>query len=153
MGQCLCLSWKGGCFQHQRIQSSVNQIYYQLYWTRVEKSKTRPFKNIAGSCWRLHDVGTSIVIRPLHLNRDWSLLSVQICSGQSPNLKQTTTHVEEPSDPSFLTYHHQCDQQKSPNVCKSCPKMISLENHRFWHLYKNCLGMWDIGQINYCQWL
>ena len=22
----------------------------------------------------------------------------------------------------------QCDQKKSPNVCKSCPKMISLEN-------------------------
>ena len=23
--------------------------------------------------------------------------------------------------------HHQCDQKKSPNVYKSCPKMISLE--------------------------
>ena len=31
--------------------------------------------------------------------------------------------------------------KKSPNVYKSCPKMISLENEKFWHLYKNCLIM------------
>ena len=34
--------------------------------------------------------------------------------------------------------------KKSPNVYKSCPKMISLENEWFWHLYKNCLTMWSI---------
>ena len=41
----------------------------------------------------------------------------------------------------------QCDQKKSPNVYKSCPKMISLEKDRFWHLYKNCQRMRGIGQI------
>ena len=25
-----------------------------------------------------------------------------------------------------------------------CPKLISLGNYRFWHLYKNCLRMWKI---------
>ena len=32
--------------------------------------------------------------------------------------------------------------KKLPIVYKRCPKMISLEN--FWHLYKNCLRMWEI---------
>ena len=27
-----------------------------------------------------------------------------------------------------IHHHHQCDQKKSPNVYKSCPKMISLKN-------------------------
>ena len=31
-----------------------------------------------------------------------------------------------------------------PNVYKSCPIMISLENKRFWHHYKNCLRTWEI---------
>ena len=35
-------------------------------------------------------------------------------------------------------------RRKSHNVYKSCPKMISLENERFWHLYKICLGMKEI---------
>ena len=35
-------------------------------------------------------------------------------------------------------------RKKSPNVYKSCPKMISIENESFWHLYKNCPGMWEI---------
>ena len=39
---------------------------------------------------------------------------------------------------------YQCDQKKLPNVCKSCPKMISSKNDIFWHLYKNCLRMWEI---------
>ena len=34
--------------------------------------------------------------------------------------------------------------KKSPNVYKSCPKMIPLENERFRHVYKNCLKMWAI---------
>ena len=29
-------------------------------------------------------------------------------------------------------YRNQCDQIKSPNVCKSCPKMILLEKLRIW---------------------
>ena len=33
--------------------------------------------------------------------------------------------------PYFLQSRPQCDQKKSPNVCKSCPKLISLENDRF----------------------
>ena len=39
---------------------------------------------------------------------------------------------------------YQRDQKKLPNVYKSCLKLISLENDRFWHLYKNCLRMWEI---------
>ena len=35
-------------------------------------------------------------------------------------------------------------RKKSPNVYKTCPKIILLENDRFWHLYKNSLGMWEI---------
>ena len=35
-------------------------------------------------------------------------------------------------------------RKKLPNVYKSCPKMISLEKDRFWHLYKNCVKMWEI---------
>ena len=42
----------------------------------------------------------------------------------------------------------QCDQIKSPNVYKSCPKVISLEKEWLWHLHKNCLTMWvDLGKI------
>ena len=39
---------------------------------------------------------------------------------------------------------NQCDHKKTPNVYKSCPKMMSRENERFWHIYKNCLRMWKI---------
>ena len=46
--------------------------------------------------------------------------------------------------PGLQMNQHQCDQKKSPIVYKSCPKIISLENARFWHLYKNCLRMWAI---------
>ena len=38
-------------------------------------------------------------------------------------------------------------RKKSPNVYKSYPKMISLKNDRFWHLYKNCLRLWEIWPI------
>ena len=31
-----------------------------------------------------------------------------------------------------------------PNVYKSCPKMISLENDWFWQLNKNCLRIKEI---------
>ena len=35
-------------------------------------------------------------------------------------------------------------RKKSPNVCKSCPKMISMVKWLIWHLYKNCLRMLEI---------
>ena len=35
-------------------------------------------------------------------------------------------------------------RKKSPNVYISCPKMISLKNDSYRHLYKNCLRMWEI---------
>ena len=44
----------------------------------------------------------------------------------------------------WMPHIRQCDQKKSPNVYKSCPTMISLENDWFWHLYKKCLRMWEI---------
>ena len=34
--------------------------------------------------------------------------------------------------------------KKSPNVYKSCPKMISLENLKFLTPFNNCLRMWEI---------
>ena len=37
----------------------------------------------------------------------------------------------------------QCDQKKSPNVYKSCPKWFHYKNDRFWHLFNNCLRMWE----------
>ena len=40
--------------------------------------------------------------------------------------------------------------KKSPNVYKSCPKMISLKNEIFCQLYKNCLICRQFGQ-NYCR--
>ena len=45
----------------------------------------------------------------------------------------------------------QCDQKKSPNVYKSCPKMISLEK---WYILTPTQKLPKnvrFGQINYCQ--
>ena len=39
---------------------------------------------------------------------------------------------------------NQCDQKKSQNVYKSCPKMISLEKWKILHIYKKCLRIWEI---------
>ena len=35
-------------------------------------------------------------------------------------------------------------RKKLPNVCKSCPKMISLEKLKILTLLKKCLRMWAI---------
>ena len=43
--------------------------------------------------------------------------------------------------------------KKSPNVYKTCPKLIALEKKRFWHLYKNCPILWVFGQNNSCRLL
>ena len=44
-----------------------------------------------------------------------------------PFLNLNVGNSEEASNPD----HRQCDQKKSPNDYKSCPKMISIEK---WHL-------------------
>ena len=41
--------------------------------------------------------------------------------------------------------------KKSPNVYKSCPKIISQEKLNILTPLKNCLISWDILQINCCQ--
>ena len=39
------------------------------------------------------------------------------------------------------------NSKKSPNVYKSSPKMILPQKFKIWHLYKNCLRMWEIWAI------
>ena len=46
----------------------------------------------------------------------------------------------------------QCDRKKSPNVNKSCPKMISLQKLKvLTPLHKLPKNVWDSGKLNCCQ--
>ena len=65
--------------------------------------------------------------------------------------RQSPRYDRWPNRPSEETREHldslfaaSVTRKKTPKVYKSCPKMISLESERFWHLYKNCLWMWEI---------
>ena len=42
-------------------------------------------------------------------------------------------------------------EKKSPNVYKSCPKIISLEKWQILTPLQKCLRMWEIWEINCCQ--
>ena len=51
----------------------------------------------------------------------------------------------------YMFYQNQCDQKFFPNICKSCPKMISLEKgYIFTHLQKLPKESGRFVQINCC---
>ena len=45
---------------------------------------------------------------------------------------------------SQLRYPKQCDQENRQMSIKVAQKLVHYKNDRVWHLYENCLRMWEI---------
>ena len=85
---------------------------------------------------RTHDVQVVCARAVHHQIRNGHACSAEFCRKPDPEGELQLHKQQVASIP--------CDQIKIAKVYKSCPKMITLENDRFWHPYKNYLRMWGI---------
>ena len=124
------------------IDSGWKQCDQIGWFLKVIDGKSSP--NIwwlIGLFWKTSHLSktASAALRPTYQYKTWATVYSNIWSHwlEAKKFKNWNFGFRKVTAGSSSLRRDQCDQKKLPKVCRSCPKMILLENDRMWAIWAN----------------